>query len=119
MIEGIDFTSLPVHDMAKAIAFYRDTLGLPLTLVDGDSYAEFAIGNGTLALSLSDTAPSATGTVSLRVPDVRAEVERLKAKGVTISEPIEDSGVCCSVPFHDPTGNRLLIHHRYAPEAAA
>jgi hypothetical protein len=31
-------------------------------------------------------------------------------------EPI-DSGVCLQTFFEDPDGNRLAIHHRYAPPA--
>jgi hypothetical protein len=33
-------------------------------------------------------------------------------------EPI-DSGVCHQAFFSDPDGNRLAIHHRYAPKGQA
>ena len=77
MVEHTDFVSVPTQDMARAKAFYGETLGLPMSGAVGDSFAEFETGN--LTLLLMD--PSAVGqefrpsssAIALRVPDVQAE----------------------------------------------
>ena len=56
------------------------------------------------------------GSVSLRVPDVAAAMQRLRAAGVEFDhEEVYDSGVCHMAFFKDPDGNSLILHHRYAP----
>jgi hypothetical protein len=39
----------------------------------------------------------------------------LEEKGVEFRGETWDSGVCNGAVFHDPDGNGLLLHHRYAP----
>jgi hypothetical protein len=53
-------------------------------------------------------------TIALRVPDLEAARAELEAAGL---EPTEmwDSGRCQGVGVSDPAGNRILLHHRYAP----
>jgi hypothetical protein len=34
---------------------------------------------------------------------------------VTFHGDTLDSGVCLQAIFHDPDGNALILHHRYAP----
>ena len=48
---GIDYTFFGVNDMQRAIAFYRDLLGIPLArLILEETWAEFEINPGTLVL---------------------------------------------------------------------
>ena len=43
-------------------------------------------------------------------------MERLQSKGIEFEFPEPfDSGVCHMAFFSDPDGNRLILHHRYAP----
>lgn len=120
-IQGVDFVALPAADMQRAVAFYRDILGLKSNSQFGESFVEFDAGDMTLAVydpaSMGRSFQAATAAaVALRVPDVAAAVAELKAKGVTfLSEPF-DSGVCHGAFFQDSEGNALSIHHRYAPE---
>ena len=54
--------------------------------------------------------------VALRVPDVAASMERLRAGGMEPEFPeVYDSSVCHMAFFKDPGGNSLILHHRYAP----
>ena len=39
---------------------------------------------------------------------------KLEAAGVQVND-VWDSGVCHGAGFSDPDGNRILLHHRYAP----
>ncbi len=60
------------------------------------------------------TAPH-TGYIALRVPDVAAARAELEAKGVEFEGDTLDTGVCHMAFFHDPDGNALMLHRRYAP----
>ena len=53
--------------------------------------------------------------IALRVEDVEAARAELESRGVEFSGETIDSGVCHMAFFHDPDGNALMLHHRYAP----
>lgn len=67
----------------KALAFYRDAMGL--TLAERSPYAlVFAEGESSLRVQIVDTFVPATHTVhGWKVSDIFAQIENLKAKGVT------------------------------------
>jgi predicted enzyme related to lactoylglutathione lyase len=107
--ERVDFIAQPVEDLARAGAFYGETLRLARNPNSGERWVEYETGNLTLALSTFG------GALALRVPDVAEARSELEARGVEFSMDTFDSGVCHGAPFADPDGNRLLLHHRYAP----
>jgi catechol 2,3-dioxygenase-like lactoylglutathione lyase family enzyme len=109
-VRRIDFIALPVEDLARADAFYGETLGLarnPNT--SGDRWVEYETGNLTLALSTFG------GVLALGVPDVGEARSELEQQDVGFAMDTFDSGVCNGAPFVDPDGNRLQLHRRYAP----
>ena len=109
-VEHVDFVAIPVTELARADAFYGETLGLsrnPNT--SGDRWVEFETGNLTLAFSTFG------GALGLRVPDVVEGRTELEARDVQFAMDTFDSGVCHGAPFADPDGNRLVLHRRYAP----
>jgi catechol 2,3-dioxygenase-like lactoylglutathione lyase family enzyme len=115
-VELIDFVTIPTRDTARALAWYRDLLGLPESQVtDG----ELETPNVTLSLWEPERehlvfAANEAG-IALRVADVaRARVE-LEEKGVQFIGETWDSGVCRFAAFRDLDGNVLILHHRYAP----
>jgi predicted enzyme related to lactoylglutathione lyase len=106
----IDFIALPVEDLPRADAFYGETLGLarnPHT--SGDRWVEYETGNLTLALSTFG------GSLALGVRDVDEARSELEQRSTEFAMDTFDSGVCNGAPFTDPDGNRLQLHHRYAP----
>ena len=117
-IERTDFYSVPVQDMARAKAFYRDTLEMQSRDWD-DAWPEIETGNVSLYL----VNPAAIGAefsphsahIALRVPDVARAREELEARGVEFQGDIRDTGVCHMAFFKDSEGNSLMLHHRYAP----
>jgi extradiol dioxygenase family protein len=111
-VERIDFIAMPVEDLARADAFYGETLGLARNPASGNRWVEYETGNVTIALSMFG------GGVALRVPDVAEAREELEANGVRFGMDTFDSGVCHGAPFADLDGNRLLLHRRYAPTEA-
>ena len=119
IVERTDFISVPVTDMERATAFYRDALGLEQISAQG--FPEFQLG-GNVSLYLLQmenigskfTAPH-TAHVALRVPDVAETRAELEERGVAFDGDIFDTGVCHMAFFKDPDGNQLMLHRRYAP----
>jgi catechol 2,3-dioxygenase-like lactoylglutathione lyase family enzyme len=120
---------LPVYpillstDLAASRAFYGDTLGLDL-LDEREERLIFGCGDGTrLVISLSTVGTSDTQTqVVWRVPDIRAAVADLRARGVLIEEyrapdpetvdGIADMGHQWAAWFIDPSRNVLSMIQR-------
>ena len=116
-IEHVDFVSIPTRDMARAVAWYRDILGLPESTTTA---GELETPNVTLAFwepereGLPFVANEAG--IALRVPDVPASRAELEGKGVVFVAGTWDSGVCRFAAFRDLDGNVLILHRRYAPK---
>ena len=119
-VERADFVSVPVTDLTRSKAFYGETLGLPQ--VSGqEGWPEFQLGEN-VSLYLVDPTNIGqtfegphTSAIALSVADVEAAQRALEAKGVEfVAEPF-DTGVCHMAIFHDPDGNALMLHRRYAP----
>lgn len=111
----MDFVTVPTQDRERALAFYRDVLGLrPSEYTDGEVE--------TANLTLSFWAPEEDGEpfepnragLALRVGDVAQAVEEVRTAGGRVIG-IEDSGVCTMGFVEDPDGNVLILHRRYAP----
>ena len=112
MITGIDIAGFRVDDPARAIAFYRDALGMVPTHLDEQGRgAEFELSDGsTFGVYHLPDAPPGAG-VLLAVDDIYAAVTQYRAKGLEISDVTE--GPICFMAFtQDPEGNRLIIHQR-------
>ena len=119
-LSGVDFVLMPTRDLAASAAFYGETLGLRRSVYHGErGFAEFETGNLTISigevekwgLELQPT----PNPLALHVDDVAAARKALEARGVEFRGDTIDSGVCHMAIFADPTGNALMLHHRYAP----
>jgi catechol 2,3-dioxygenase-like lactoylglutathione lyase family enzyme len=111
----VDFVSVPTRDVARAVAWYRDVLGLAVS-----EYAEGEVETPNVTLSFwkpeeqgEPFVPNENG-IALRVADVQAAVEEARAGGAEVMG-IEDSGVCHMGFVRDPDGNVVILHRRYAP----
>lgn len=119
IVERTDFVSVPVRDLEKSTAWYRDTLGLEQ--IGERGWPEFQLGEN-VSLYLLDptnvgqefTAPH-TSYIALRVRDVETARAELEGRGIAFDGEIFDTGVCRMAFFHDPDGNALMLHRRYAP----
>lgn len=118
--ERVDFIRVPVTDMDEATRFYGEVLGLERNPNSpAEDWVEYEAGNVTLAVMTphthdDDFTPLPPGTIALRVSDVAAAKAKLEAAGLQVGE-MWDSGVCQGAGVSDPAGNRILLHHRYAP----
>ncbi|MGH2466216.1 MAG: VOC family protein [Candidatus Limnocylindrales bacterium] len=115
------FPILLSTDLDASRTFYRDTLGLELVREDEDDRLVFRSGGGTqLLISASTTGTSDTQTqVAWRVPDIRAAIDDLRARGVAIEEyrapdpvtvdGVADMGHSWAAWFIDPSRNVLSV----------
>jgi predicted enzyme related to lactoylglutathione lyase len=119
-VRGVDFVGVPTRNLAEAVAFYGEALGLPRSVyIEERNYAEFETGN----LTLSVYNPERMGLeyhvnrnpIALHVDDVAAARAALEQRGVQFAAETFDTGVCHMALFTDPEGNALMLHHRYAP----
>ena len=118
-VERTDFVSVPVTDLERSTAFYRDTLGLEQ--IGSRQWPEFQLGENVSLYLLDPTnigqefRGAHTAPIALRVPDVEEARRTLEAKGVEFAGETFDTGVCHMAHFTDPDGNVLMLHRRYAP----
>ncbi len=110
MFRKIIATELIVRDLATCTAFYRETLGHPVT-ESGPDHTVFKVGE--LYLFLLEV-PSEGGShvlLAASVEDVDALYADLKAKGVTLHRPPADQpwGLRTAY-FVDPEGNYWEIN---------
>jgi catechol 2,3-dioxygenase-like lactoylglutathione lyase family enzyme len=108
-----------VADRERALAFYRDRLGLPVE--SSDPYGDYLRAAGSLLrlMVMPDLKPHAHPVLGFDVPDVAAAVRALNAGGVEM-EKYEGMGQdelgVSTMPdggklafFKDPDGNALML----------
>ena len=101
-----------VNDMDRAVAFYRDVLGLSLARRDGDEWAEFDAGGVRLALhgAVHGHAPPPGGAAAVfEVADLDIARATLAARGVSFGHEGDVEGYARFLAFTDPDGNTLQV----------
>jgi lactoylglutathione lyase len=98
-----------VADMDRAVAFYRDRIGLPLKF-SSPEWTEFATGSTTLALHLASAEnPAGTTHLGLHADDIGEAHRRLASTGVRFTrEPTPQHGIQLA-EFVDPEGARVSL----------
>jgi methylmalonyl-CoA/ethylmalonyl-CoA epimerase len=105
--------AIPVQDLERAKAFYRDTLGLAHLFDAPPGLSFFRCGETRLMLSRPEGPESAGSSILYYgVEDVEAAWEELRAKGVAFDEPPRRIAEVDGKPIHlaicgDGEGNRL------------
>lgn len=108
----IAFNMYPVTDMARAVAFYRDALGLQPTDVASDFWTEFDVGGGTFGVGTFEQCgkPGTAQSLALEIADLSALRADLTARGIETGEPHELQN-CFIGMVRDPDGNQVWLHH--------
>ena len=120
IVTRVDFVALPTKDLAKAVEFYGQTLGLERSVyLQERNYAEFETSNLTISVIDAEKmglehVPMRSG-IALHVEDVASTRATLEERGVSFAQDTFDTGVCHMAIFEDPDGNLLILHNRYAP----
>jgi catechol 2,3-dioxygenase-like lactoylglutathione lyase family enzyme len=120
LVKGVDFVYVPTRDFAAAEEFYSRVLGLPCSVMYGQSPGgEFETGSLTLQVLETEAFGlefhASKNPIALHVDDVESARAELESRGVSFKGETLDSGVCHMAFFEDPDGNALMLHHRYAP----
>jgi lactoylglutathione lyase len=114
-MDRVDYVILYAGDLDASIAFYRDTLGLRLRLVE-NGYAEFATEGTKFALYERSRLPDLIGRattpggpdaeIAFVVDDVDDRAVRLRRAGVTIlSGPVDRPWGHRTLHIADPDGH--------------
>ncbi len=120
-IRSIDYTVIPVRQMAAMREFYGTTLGFPLHRELSPRWHEYRVGSNILALADHGSKPNdeklPIGMMSLQLAfrvapgEVASCAETLKARGVSIeSGPTNQPLGHRTLFFRDPDGNLLEIY---------
>ena len=113
-------TALPVEDLARAKAYYRDKLGLePTREVEGALFYEGSGNSGFLLFPTSGRPSGQHTQMAWFVTDIVATVAELKRRGVRFEEydfpglktidGVADLGYEKSAWFRDSEGNLLAL----------
>jgi predicted enzyme related to lactoylglutathione lyase len=110
-VSSVAFTMYPVTDVPRAVAFYRDVLGLEQSGDGQPFWVEFDIAGATFGVGNFEQVGKAgtAQSLSLEIDDLPAFRETLSGKGVESSEPFETK-VCWISGISDPDGNRIWLH---------
>ena len=120
--DHIVFPILLSTDLDASRSFYRDTLGLEILREDPDDRIVFRCGGGTqLAVTKSTVGTADVQTqLAWRVPEIRAAIADLRARGVRIEQyeapdpvtdqdGVADMGHSWAAWFIDPSHNVLAV----------
>jgi len=98
-----------VADMDRAVAFYRDTLGLTLRFAS-PGWSELATGETTLALHpASPENPAGTTRLGFGADDIGEVHRALAAQGVHFTRPPTPEHGVTLAEFVDPEGARCSL----------
>ncbi|MDB5068964.1 MAG: glyoxalase [Candidatus Eremiobacteraeota bacterium] len=114
-VTSIAFTMYPVTDLQRAVAFYRDVLGLTPGALVTDFWAEFDIAGGTFGVGNFEQVgtPGTAQSLAIEVDDMAAFRAALKERGLESNEPFETQ-ICFISGVRDPDGNQVWLHQSKA-----
>jgi len=115
-ISRVGQIAVPVRDLDRAVAFYRDVLGLRFLFQAPPGLAFFDCGGVRLMLSIPESPEfnHAGSVIYYRVPDIHHAYEALRKRGVEfIDEPhliakLDDHDLWMAF-LRDPEGNTLAL----------
>jgi catechol 2,3-dioxygenase-like lactoylglutathione lyase family enzyme len=110
-VSAFSHAFLHVRSLARTRAFYVDLLGLEVLMDDG-GYLRLG-GGGGFHIGVEERPTDQIGApgieLEVRVDDVDAVVARLRAAGVSVTDPAEQPWGARHAWFHDPDGYRLSV----------
>jgi predicted enzyme related to lactoylglutathione lyase len=116
------FSGFSVDDPGKARAFYEETLGLRVAVVEGarGSMLRLQLGSGAevFVYTKPDHRPAEFTVLNFPVPDIAGAVDELTRRGVTFQRyegmPFDERGIMTGggpliAWFTDPAGNVFSV----------
>ncbi len=134
-LRGIDTVAVVVSDTAKAIAWYRDVLGLPVSYLGPESpdldpraqgtperpghWVELGLARPLTRIHLcnmgGETEPGPTG-ITFLTDDIQGDFERMRARGarfLSAPQKLDWGEWLCA--FVDPDGNEFDLKEPASP----
>jgi glyoxylase I family protein len=120
-VEGVHGVRYQVRDVARSAAFYTEHLGFSLRHQQLPAFAQVTLGEASLLLSgpgasgsrpMPDgqaQAPGGWNRVVLKVNDLPACIEALKAAGVRFRNELESGPGGRQIQIEDPDGNPIEL----------
>jgi len=110
-VSRIAFIMYPVTDLRRAVAFYRDGLGLEQSGLNNGFWVEFEVAGTTFGVGTFEQVgtPGTAQSLALEVADLPAFRTTLAGRGIEASEPHELAACWISV-LRDPDGNQIWLH---------
>ncbi|HME81765.1 MAG TPA: VOC family protein [Candidatus Eremiobacteraceae bacterium] len=120
VITGIDVHCYLVKDPKRAIKFYRDVVGLPLTRELGGNGAEFELADGsTFGLwRMDDGSWFESHGVMFAVDDIRRALASYRKRGGSVLGDLIDNDHCLMAICQDSEGNGFILHQFKRQNAA-
>ncbi len=120
MVRKVQGVLYRVQDLARAKAFYGETLGLPLRGEDPEGrWVEFGPPRGPWILlhqSSEGSVGNTGGGALFEVRNARRVLNRLKRQGVRVGDLYEIPGAMVVGTFYDPDGNPLHVVQSLLPK---
>jgi predicted enzyme related to lactoylglutathione lyase len=116
MVKDVAFVAYSVKDVPRAVAFYRDVIGLTPGDSWGEQWVEFNVGSTAFGVGDGETLGIEAGksfSIAFEVDDVAAMQAKLAAAGVEVGG-VNESPVCWTCFVTDPDGNKFALHQRKA-----
>jgi catechol 2,3-dioxygenase-like lactoylglutathione lyase family enzyme len=102
---------LPVADVEKAQAYYRDVLGFEVGWIDADKSIG-AVVRDDIAIFLAKQDQLSPNTHWIFAIDINASYQEMKLRKANITEDIEDKPWRMrQFTVADADGNRFIFHH--------
>jgi predicted enzyme related to lactoylglutathione lyase len=116
--------AVQARDFERAVAFYRDVLGLPMVFRHANQWAEFKAPGLVVGIGpAGDDAVVGGGTTAIcfEVAAIDAVVEHLRRRGISFAGSVQEMHHGREAYFADSEGNPLTLHQSLSarPEAAA
>ncbi len=110
-VTGIAFIMYPVTDMARAVGFYQDVLGLQKSGIDQPYWVEFEVAGTTFGVGTFEPAgkPGTAQSLAVEVADMTQFRAMLAERGYESNEPYE-TPICFISVVKDPDGNQVWLH---------
>ena len=110
-VTGLDAVYYLAKDFKRGVAFYRDVLGLTISM-ETERNVEFDLGDGnTFGISYMPEVWYPGGGAIFAVKDLDAAVQRLRDAGVKFyTDGAIESPVCRIAWCEDSEGNTFAIH---------
>lgn len=105
--------AIQARDFARAVAFYKDVLGLPMTFRHENTWAEFRAPGLSIGIEAAgDGSVVGGGTISIcfEVAGIDDFVDRLKNRGVSFLGRVKETIHGKEAYFTDSEGNPILLH---------